>query len=431
MKKLILIALACSLSAAAFAKKSGETRTATVKTEISGSDIINIRAKDTELIVETWDKNEVEIVATIRFDGEMSNKMENFLAEFEENVKNNISMTGGELEIDANLDIPNKIQIGSKNIGINVSFGDKELKLTYKIKAPKANKYIISSSYQDVRLVGSFDKLDLTQYSGDLEAGIIKSANMNLKYGTASFESINEGEMELYEQKLEINTLGVLELNAKYSNLEFEKVDKLEVVAYESDFEIGMITEMKGNMKYGEVNIAESIENAKFEFYEMSIEAAEAGTIELEDSKYSKFEFGTVSTITFDQSYEDETDIGTVDSFESKNSKYGNHTIDLLKGNLKLYAYEDEIAIDDLGNNATELIIDGKYIDASIGIGTASFNLMTNVKYGKVIYDESTVEVKRYIKDGDQLEIEAKSKTESTNPILISVKGYEVDVKLN
>jgi hypothetical protein len=39
--------------------------------------------------------------------------------------------------------------------------------------------------------------------------------------------------------------------------------------------------------------------------------------------------------------------------------------------------------------------------------------------------------VKRYIKDGDQLEVEAHSKTKNESVVNITVKGYEVDVKLN
>ena len=431
MKKLILIALACSFSSLGFASSEGETRTATIKTSVSASDQINIEAKYTELLVETWNKNEVEIEASIRFDGKMTSKMETFLDEFEQRVKDNITQGAGELKIDTDLDIPNRVQIGGKSIGINISYGGKELKIVYKIKAPGANKYTITNSYEDVRLVGDFDELDFTQYSGDLEAGNINEAKMNMKYGSASIRSLQKGEMEIYEQKLDITTLGTLDLNAKYSELDFDNVTGVDAVSYESDYEIGSIDSMEGNYKYGEINVSGTLGKGTFVFYEMKLEADEVGTLRSENSKYSKFEFEQAGTITFDQSYEDETSIGTLGSFKSKNSKYGNHYIGTLEDNIQLSAYEDEIEIEELGSNVSEISIDGKYIDSFIGIGNASFVLTTNIKYGKANYEESDVDVRRYIKENDQLEVEVHSKTRSDNPIRIDVKGYEVDVTLN
>lgn len=431
MKKLILIALACSLSILLHANGDGETRTTTVKTSVTASDVINIRAKYTELLVETWNKNDVEIEASIRFDGKMTSRMQEFLDDFEQIVKDNINKGAGELKIDTDLDIPNRVQIGSKNLGINISYGDKDLKIVYKVKAPGTNKYIITNSYEDVRLVGSFDKMEFTQYSGELEAGSIKSAKMNMKYGSANIESLGDAEMEIYEQELDVVTLGTLDLNAKYSDLEFENVEKIDAISYESDFEIGSIGQMKGNFKYGKINVSGTIGQAEFEFYEMDIEAEEIQLMRSVNSKYSKFDFGKAESIVFEQSYEDETTFGTLNSFRSKNSKYGKHSIELLEGNFELNAYEDDVEIDRLGNKVTEIAIDGKYINSSIGIGNASFILTTNVKYGKAEYDESDVDVRRYIKDNDQLELEIHSKKSSPNPIKISVKGYEVDVTLN
>ncbi len=431
MKKLILIALTYSLSILLYAGGYGETRTTTVKSSVTASDVINIQAKYTELLVETWNKNEVEIEATIRFDGKMTSKMQSFLDEFEETVKDNITKGAGELKIDTDLDLPNRIQIGGKTVGINISYGNKELKVVYKIKAPGTNKYIINNSYEDVRLVGSFDEMEFTQYSGELEAGTIKKAKMNMKYGSAEIQSLGDADMQIYEQELDIYTLGTLDLNAKYSDLELEKVERIEAVSYESDYEIGSIEQLEGNFKYGKIIISGMLGVAKLDFYEMDIEAEEAGEIRSVNSKYSKFEFGKARSIDFDQSYEDETTFGTLGAFKSNNSKYGKHSIEELTDSFELNAYEDDVEIDALGNKVTEINIDGKYINSSIGTRNASFILTTNVKYGKAKYDESYVDVRRYIKDNDQLEVEIHSKNKSTNPIRISVKGYEVDVTIN
>lgn len=432
MKKLILlIALIYSAGYKTYSKDTGETRTTSVTVDISPTDDINILAKYTELVVETWDKNEVLIEATVRYDGKLTDKIEKFLNEFEQRVNDKISAGAGEVRIDTDLDRPNKIQFGGKHVGINISYGDDELKILYKIKAPGSNKYTITNSYEDVSMIGRFERVDFTQYSGKLEAESIGSAKMNMKYGSATIQNIEKVEMEIYEQEIDINMTGTLDLNAKYSDLEFAAIEKIDAVSYESDFEIEMIEEMYGNFKYGEINISEKLNQGEFVFYEMKMDAEEVQSLKLEGSKYSKFEFDRIHSLTFDQSYEDETNIGYLGTFKSENSKYGNHTIDMLEESLTLLAYEDEIEIDELGGNVEDITIDGKYVDAVIGINNSSFILTTSLKYGKAVYDESDVDVRRYIKENDRLEVEVHSKTKSNNPTRISVKGYEVDIKLD
>ncbi|MEQ9008935.1 MAG: hypothetical protein RLP12_13685, partial [Ekhidna sp.] len=221
MKKLILIALACSITLWVQAKNDGETRSTKVTLSISSSDRIDIQAKYTELIVETWDKNSVEIEASVRYDGKMTDKIQEFLDQFEELVKKNINYTGSQVSINSDLDFPNRgIKKSFFGLVMEINLGDyDDAQLIYKIKAPASSPYTIRNSYEDVKLIGNFGDVDFTQYSGDLVAGNIKTAKMNLKYGSATIESIENATMEIYEQKLNSRNIGKLEINTKYSDL--------------------------------------------------------------------------------------------------------------------------------------------------------------------------------------------------------------------
>ena len=432
MKKLILIFLIANLPwiVGAKTKKDGETKSTTVVVNISKSDRINIQAKNTELTVETWNKDEVEITASVRFDGKMTDRIEEFLDEFEEKVNKNIRSDDGELSIKTDLDFPNRIQIGSKHVGINISYGD-ELKVNYKIKAPGSNKFIINNSYEEVFLIGTYDDVDFTQYSGELEAENIKEAKINLKYGSATIRSLGEAEMEIYEQELDIESIGSMKFNSKYADVELKKIKNLTIDSYESDLQFGLIGRIEGILKYGEMNIEDKVDWTELTLYEVDIEANEVGDLNLINSKYSKFDIRSVKSIRFDQSYEDETDIQTLGSFKSLNSKYGNHTIDVLTGSFDLKAYEDEVEIDRIEPSCNAITIDGKYIDSSLGLDDVAFVFSADVKYGNVDYDEGEVDVKRYIKEGDQLEVEIRSRLKTDADLQISIKGYEVDVDLD
>lgn len=433
MKRLILITLAFNLIATGMvaASNKDETRTAQVNIKISPTDDIFISSKNTDLEIETWDKNEVEVIASIRYDGKMTDKMSKFLENFENEVKDNIKLSGGRLSIDTNLDEPNKVQIGSRNVGISIGFGDDQLKLDYKIKAPATNKYEIISSYRDVRLVGSFKTMKIEQYSGDLTGDEIESAELNLKYGAANFNQIKTAKMELYEQKMTVKTMGSLIINAKYSDLRFDQLQSMKSEAYESNFTIETAEMIEGDFKYGEIEISNSLLEGEFTLYEMDIEANSIEKMVLVSSKYSKLNARKMKTVIFEESYEDETDFGSLGNFKSLNSKYGKHHIGELVGSFDLNAYEDDLIIKRVQPSASNIGIEGKYIKATIGASDLSYNLAGKVKYGKVIYSESTVNVRKYIKESDELEIAIESKKRDGNPAMIKVNGYEIDIYLN
>ena len=432
MKRLLTITLAFNLLflVNASTKPDGETRTATVTRQVSVNDLINIKAKYTELVIETWDKDEIEITATVRYDGKMTDKMTEFLQEFQEQVENKIIDSSGEILIDTDLDRPNKVQIGSKRVGINIGFSEDEFKLDYKIKAPARSSYEISSSYRDVSMIGKFEKVKLTQYSGELTADYIAEADLDMKYGSSNFKEIGKATMEIYEQELEAITIGDLEINTKYSELEIDKITSMEAVSYESDFVIEFIGSLSGNYKYGELEIKENLGDAELAFYEMDIDAKNAGNIKFEQSKYGKIKFDEVKSLNFLQSYEDNLTIGRLGDFRSISSKYAKHNIQTLSGSFMLNAYEDDIRIYQVAESTSEIDIDGKYINAIVDLSPVPFSFYSNVKYGKVDYNESDVDIKKYIKESDQLEVELRSKNASSTSMQVRVKGYEIDVVL-
>lgn len=432
MKRLLLITLTFNLIASSLvaASNKGETRTAQVNIKLSPTDDIFISAKYTALEIETWDKNEVEVIASVRFDGKMTDKMNKFLKEFENEVKNKIKLSNGKLTIDTNLDEPNKVQIGSRVIGISIGFGEDELKLDYKIKAPATNSYEITSSYRDVRLIGSFKSMKIEQYSGELIGDEIESADFNLKYGSASFKEIKTAKMELYEQKMSVETFGNLSINAKYSDLQFDQLQTMKSEAYESNFTIGSAQTIEGEFKYGEIEISNNLAKGKFTLYETDIEANSIDDMVFISSKYSKLNARKMNAVIFEESYEDETEFGSLGTFKSLNSKYGKHTIGELVGSFELNAYEDDLTIKKIHPTATNIGIEGKYIKATIDTYDLSYNLTGKVKYGKVSYSESAVNVRKYIKESDELEIALESKKRNGNPLNMKMNGYEIDIYL-
>ena len=60
-----------------------------------------------------------------------------------------------------------------------------------------------------------------------------------------------------------------------------------------------------------------------------------------------------------------------------------------------------------------------------------AYNLFAETKYGDFNIDKESAEVKKYIQEGDRLQIEAASTSSSGDPVLITIKGYEMDLEFD
>ncbi len=432
MKKgiILLLALASAAAIKATENKDGETRTATKTVQISESESINILGKNTTLRLETWNRNEVEVVATVTFDGEPNNRMREFLDDFENIVKNNISLSAGSLTIDAELETPNKIQIGSRNAGIVVGYGDDKLRIEYAIKLPGKNRLELRTSYKNLVMTGDYNDVEINAYSSDLRAGKFAKAKLYLKYGDGTIEGIDDGYMESYENDMEFGDVGSFEINDKYSELKFKDIENLEIQGYETDIKADNIVKVKGNLKYGEMEVDGKIGAGTFTLYEFDIKSNAAGSLKFDNSKYSNVKLDKAHELKFMESYEDELDIRYINILYAK-SKYGNYEIAELGKSVEINGYEDDLDIQSITSDAEKVSMEGKYLTLDINLGGKSFALNADTKYGNIDFNEDDLDVRKYIKENDKLYIEAGAKSGDSNAFQVWLKGYEIKAEID
>ncbi len=430
MKKSILLLLVLFSAGHAYSfGKDGETKTARHTVSVSSGDAIAILAKNTYLQIESWDKNEVEVFAQVTFDGKENDKIRAFLDDFEKHVIDQITKSGGLLTIQTNLDEPNKIEIGKKKgtyfAGVMIGYSDTELRIEYTIKVPESNLLTVKSAYKDLVMTGAYDQVDITQYSAGFNAHILRDAKLNLKYGKTSVKVMGNGTLETYENDTRIGEAETLNINDKYSEYAISTLTKLNITGYESDVEIGTCDAITGNLKYGQMTIKEKVNNAVLTLYEYDIMGAGIVNLRLDNSKYSKIHLDRANEIRFVDSYEDELKIRYINTVIAK-SKYGDYQVQQLGKKMELIGYEDDVIIGEMMNGTESLYFEGKYLKMSITMKGQPYSLNADVKYGKVSYNESNLVVNKYIKENDNLKIEASAKNTTSQAIPITIKGYEI-----
>lgn len=383
---------------------------------------IDIRASNTNLYIEVWDQPKVEIEVAFRFRGsEHRDKIEEFLKTFDEKVKEGISHSSNSLNIEAYKTLPNKVKIGWEDFTIvQYTFSRDEVQLEYHIKMPADGDVNISHSYRRLYIQGMVANLNLNQYSGRLSLDQVKQGKLSLKYGDATIKQLDGGSLYLYENDLKGNVFGDIELNVKYSQIRLDQIKNAKVQSYESELKFLKANSLSGDLKYSRFDCP-LLNSLNISTYESNYTLQELKTLNLSNSKYSRYDIERVDRITIGQAYEDRMRIGSVTDFDAGNSKYCQHKIGQLAKNYSLEGYECGLEIEKLHGPGGEITIKGKYLKVEINTEAAIYKLQASMQYGKVYYDKSSVEGKEVL-NGNNTLLNISSK----NPAYIKEKAYHI-----
>jgi len=392
---------------------------------------LELDAHNTDVEITVWDKNELAVEVEVEYRGtKHRDKVQEFMDNLESEVKSRIKSSPNTISIETYRSTPHQIKIGWDEfyiLGITVSQDD--FRLLYRIKMPAFKASNIKHSYQDLRIKGELNQVDLEQYSGRFSAETLTDCRLTMKYGNAHIIRIENGKVQLYENKLSGNRYGKLDLNAKYSEVMIEDLESLELVAYETNLGLRKVDRMEANMKYSKMK-SEDVDLLELEAYECTFEISKLKVLEISNSKYSKYQLGEVRDIEIGIGYEDDMKINEVQRFNAGNSKYCKHDIQNLERNYKLQGYETKLRIAKLAGETGDITIQGKYIKAQINTADAVFELQGALQYGEFDYPESRIDGK-VMKNDNNILLNLKSKGENDgNGYNFLINGYEMNVQL-
>ncbi|MFT4737022.1 MAG: hypothetical protein ACI8QD_001076 [Cyclobacteriaceae bacterium] len=408
------------------------TKTAELVFPVKAGHALVFDGSSIELQIETWERDEVQLTATAVYKGKESKKMTEFLDAFQQQVASQSFQSGDRIDISADLEVPNKVQVGSRFIGVQISYGDDELDIYYALKVPSYLDMDLKDSYKDVSILGDYQgNISLEHYSGDVRAGNFEALKLELKYGEAKLQSVNNGQFVLYEQELEVEQVSNLRLDMKYSQITSQELNTVQLEAYESELTVGRMADVTGEIKYTKINSDIGIQTLTLTAsYESQIKAKSIGRLQNRDSKYCQYEAVSVDHLEMRNSYEDKYTFGYAGEV-LLSGKYLELIIMELGQSLALDGYEAKVSIDGLSDKTELIQIDGKYNVLELETGTSAVKLDIDVEYGEIDFDKSQYTRKVYIKDDSDLIIEAESKNFTGPSMTLMLRGYEFNATIN
>lgn len=383
--------------------------------------IINISNHSGDIKINTTNDTSVRIQTEIEISAK-SEEEANKIIKAIENFK--FEMNGDMLEIDTRF-YKNMQSVNNKTT-ITLLNGDKvrikDFKIQHELNIPKTAELKLQNKYSHVSLESMSGETNLNLYSSRLTAGDFEQeVTIASKYSKLQVQNFkNETSLDLYDTDIQFKTAGDLNIKSKYSKVEGDKAGELDINSYDDKIFITKFTDLKLEAKYSDLVSESVLNNLMLNLYDSNVKINSAKLAGF-NGKYSDLKLGDVKELKITESYDNNIYLGKTTDVNIAQSKYSKYEIGSIS-KFELSGYDDDVDIDKLNSDFEGISIDGKYGKLDVEAGSVPYKVDFKMKYGKIDIPES-VHLTKHIEKNSELEMLGN---EIGGTIL--VRGYDMKV---
>lgn len=420
----IIIATTCNSSFAQERKESLEK-----SFHVSSSGDLSFSCYDTDLKVNTWQKDEVKLMGEIIIEGGDKEDQDELIEVF----KNpEVSKGSNSLSIETNMASSTVIigpfwkmtLVNGKKINI------KKFKVNYTLWIPESISFNLKSKYNNIDIATLKGDVNFELYEVDLTLASFKNGKFNMKYSSGDFGSGENAKFDVYECEIEIKDINTCNTKTKYSEFNIGNAGSITLDSYEDEFEILNLTGgLNGQAKYSEFNIESDVEYIKIDVYESDIEVKNIKELAY-TSKYSSFKALNIGSAKCESLYETEIYAANVGGFSCTESKYDEIEFESISKSLIFTsAYELDLKVQNAKPGFESFKGNFKYGSVALPLDPAlEFSLKFETKYGDVDFPKNRLKITEMNFDDSEKYFEGQT---SDNPACkIEFTAYDTDFVL-
>jgi hypothetical protein len=385
---------------------------------------------DCDLVIHTWDRGETEyrmmIDASARTNDDAT-RLTQYLEDYEFS-HSAASVTFRNRFWQSRRTIMGRMTMdlkGEKNISLT------EFTMKGELWIPEGCTFQLNSKYSGIEIEDFSGRFYLDLYNDKLYGvNVNGNAEIAAKYSTIEFSDMKDVRADFYDTDFEAANTGILKIKSKYSKVTVKNSGNIDIDSYDDKYNLNITGDVNFISKYSDLS-AEASEVVKLDCYDGSVIIGDVKDIDI-TSKYVDFQFATAGNCSFTSSYDDKLIVKKLNSLNISKSRYSSFKIEELIGSLsEADGYDDKFTINKTGSFFKELKINGKYVDASLGLPkTTNYRFRANIKYPELDIDESEFKTRIKILESSQLEYDAVKGTEKEGMPLIEVNGYDMSLKI-
>jgi len=254
--------------------------------------------------IEVWDKNQVEILVTVK----VANATEKNAQELLDKV--DVAFSGSATQVKAATKINGKLNCRNCEFSID-----------YEVKMPGTNNLDLTNSFGNA-FIGSLEGSVVTNISyGNLNAGKLqnKENSIKLKFGNMDLDHAKAADIEMEYGALEIGSAGYLDLYVRFASVELGEVSELLLDGQYENVEIGSVNIIRAKTSFMGIEIGEVFEKLEMTntYGGVEVDRVAAGFSSIDiTSEFGGVELGISGSASY--SLRVENDFGDLDYPEAK-----------------------------------------------------------------------------------------------------------------
>jgi len=382
-------------------------------TTIMTSDDMTVNVK-VEVSVIGWDKK--ELLLTLK------------------NVDTDIKEEAGKLSITISSDITKWVTINDKS-KIKFSSGEsasiEELYIDCIVTMPRSLNLSISSNYNDITLNDIDGNVNVMLISGNLQCGNIGGEfTLDLQYGEAEIQSMNNGELKIFDSDLEMLEATDIILNSQYSDIEIDEVNSIKLDSKDCDYDFRNVKKLSGKDMYStlEASVINSIDAT---IYDCDYEIQKVDDLNI-NSQYSSFDITEINALIGTQINDCDFAFQSINVLNC-NSEYSSYDIGLLRNKIELNSNDDEVEINSIAAEIETMVFVGRYTEYELNFEkNVEYSIEAELKYSEIDVPEDKLAISEFVTEDDRIKLKAQTKAKSKTELpLLSFKGNDCEIEID
>ena len=205
------------------------------------------------VVIESWDKDSVEIVTEIK----VSNKDLGKAWDLLDRIQSELQVSQDYVEVVSRIQSKSSSGLSRFFRKVNPIETDKtNIDIDYHIKMPPEAQLEIHNQYGDVIINNWRGRLKANVEHGDIRINATaRSADVSMKFGKFKTHLLPLGQIEIKNGHVEIRECPDLRINSNGSQIELGTTGILELYSTRDEVDIDMVDNIRGNVKFSDIHI--------------------------------------------------------------------------------------------------------------------------------------------------------------------------------
>ncbi|MDA3954185.1 MAG: DUF4097 family beta strand repeat-containing protein [Bacteroidales bacterium] len=371
--------------------------------QINSTGYFSFSCYDTDLKINTWQKDEVKLTGEIIIEGGDKEDQDKLIELFR-NPK--VGQSSNSLNIETNMS-SGTIYIGPF-MTITLVNGKKikvkKFKVTYTIWVPESINFKLKSKYNNVDIAYLTGDVNFDLHDVDLTLlGFGKEAKFDMKYSTATIGKGGNSNMEIYDCEIEALEMNNVKIKSKYSEIDIVSLNTLNFDSYDDDITIEKIRSLKTVAKYSDYKIGSDMTNCNIAFYDSDITAKNINTLKF-TGKYSSIKALNSESVKIEELYDSNIELAKVGTFTCVQSKYDEIEFTSISKSINMMnAYSSTIVFGVAEPSFEKFSGEFKYGSVKLFLDPSlEFSLDFETTYGDVLFPKERFNLNGYkVNDSD------------------------------